>query len=159
MATQIFVVFTQKFGEDEPILNDHIFSIGLVQPPSSLLPEKSMWTHGAFGWWFAWFPGQPLVPLCWQALWGRRSTCYVITTGLPNLTHLMYILLWCIIYSSLMLLQSFGFCFFFVCFWFLPCFIEAFRLNRRFFNAAGKLTVERCRDIQWICSKQIEKLT
>ena len=30
-------MFTPKVGEDEPNFDDHIFPIGLVQPPLSLL--------------------------------------------------------------------------------------------------------------------------
>ena len=36
VATPIFFgICTPKLGEDEPIFDDHFFSIGLVQPPPS----------------------------------------------------------------------------------------------------------------------------
>ena len=36
VVNHIFFMFTPKIGEDEPIFDDHIFSDGLVQPPTSL---------------------------------------------------------------------------------------------------------------------------
>ena len=47
VATQIFCIFIPKIGEDEPILT-HIFSNGLVQPPTSNCSCLQAFLFGGF---------------------------------------------------------------------------------------------------------------